>query len=218
MCLDEGNCHYFLRDPNDGECRGYLGLEAGNCASPYSNSQYYMLFQVNYEPADGTRPGADGGANLLGSRKWCDASYAGLPYANDPQGCADECNNAAGCEFFHFDPADGQCLQCNTDAPNCPEGLRNSSYYDFYAANGGSASAGGPRLLGDGMACPNGGEHFGNVSTNDPQACADKCQGYSGCGYFNYDPNDGECMQAGARDDNCGGQLYSSSYYDFWGI
>jgi len=44
MCLDQGNCHYFLRDAGDGECRGYTDIAAGDCASPYINSSYYHLY------------------------------------------------------------------------------------------------------------------------------------------------------------------------------
>jgi hypothetical protein len=50
MCLDQGGCHYFLRDASDGECRGYYTVEAGACESPYWNSNYYDLYQINYEP------------------------------------------------------------------------------------------------------------------------------------------------------------------------
>ena len=72
MCLDTFGCHYFLRDANDGECRIYITIESGDCASPYANSPYYDLYQVNYEPAPtvgAPGPGADGVPLLLQERK-----------------------------------------------------------------------------------------------------------------------------------------------------
>jgi hypothetical protein len=81
MCLDQGNCHYFLRDANDGECRGYLTVEAGACESPYYNSYYYDLYQINYEPtpvAGVQGPGVNGIPLLLNASIWCNAPYETL--------------------------------------------------------------------------------------------------------------------------------------------
>jgi len=230
MCLDQGNCHYFLRDAGDGECRGYLGnVEAGECASPYANSSYYDLYQINYEPtpAPGVEgPGVNGIAVLLNARTWCNADAAEISYnaGATEQDCADDCNRNEGCEFFHFDPNDGQCLASYTSGPNCPEGTNPSTWYDFYAANGGQGTGPGVgagrglTMLGDGLECGPRGAHFGNVARDAPEACAEKCEAQPGCSYFLYDPNDGECFQIDTSDDTCAGSLSDSYYYDFWGI
>lgn len=41
---------------------------------------------------------------------------------------------AAGYRFFIYDPNDGECLYEMTNSTECPEGLEESSYYDFYAS------------------------------------------------------------------------------------
>jgi hypothetical protein len=143
MCLDRGDCHYFLRDQNDGECRGYTDIAVGECEAPYRNSVWYMLYQVNYEPENsGMSPGTNGIALLLNAKTACMATsfFIGWAVKGDAQSCADLCLAIEGCEFFHFDPNDGECASVATAGPNCPENTR-PSYYDFYAANGGSEPA-----------------------------------------------------------------------------
>lgn len=139
MCLDQGECHYFLRDQDDGECRGYTGIAAGECKAPYNNSKY-MLYQINYEPKNG--PGTNGIALLLKAKTLCPMIADILDYGgiNDAQSCADNCNKAVGCEFFIYDPNDGECISIATSAPNCPEGTEPHAVYDFYAANGGAGA------------------------------------------------------------------------------
>lgn len=51
----------------------------------------------------------------------------------------DECGRNVitnGYQFFIFDPSDGECLYETTASSECPEGLSQSSYYDFFAAYG----------------------------------------------------------------------------------
>jgi hypothetical protein len=214
MCLDRGDCHFFLRDQNDGECRGYDEIAVGDCQSPYFESPYYMLYQVNYEPEPSPEdyekiaPGTDGVALLLNARTECTASsermttngkfvQMGLIVAkDDPQSCADICNLDEMCEFFHYDHNDGECKAVFTAGPNCPEETQSSRWYDFYAANGGSEvipDENNVRMIFDGI-CADSGAHFGNVKANAATECGEKCIAYPGCKYFNFVPDTGECF------------------------
>ena len=49
-------------------------------------------------------------------------------------------NNNFGNEFFLFDPNDGECLSVSTSSADCPEGLADSPYYDFYMIVSGGES------------------------------------------------------------------------------
>jgi len=201
MCIDLPGCHYFLRDNGDGECKGYTTIESGDCRSPYTNSPYYDLYQVNYEPAPslgspGTGPGNDGVLLLLQNRKNCNARSNTLANVGNPQACADLVNEN-GQDFFMYDPNDGECRVSHTSGPNCPEGFSPSQYYDFYQANGGGSipeASNNHRLIAENKSCGPKGQLFGNVAKNAPEECAEKCEAHQTCKYFNYDPNDGECF------------------------
>lgn len=42
LCRTYDGCEFFMRDPNDGECRG----TNGPCDAPYTNSNFYNLYQM----------------------------------------------------------------------------------------------------------------------------------------------------------------------------
>lgn len=77
---------------------------------------------------------------MIAEGERCNASHSGLGYSRDAgaDGCADLCRDNGDCEFFHFDPNDGECLSVFTTGPNCPEGFSPSNWYDFWAIDGGS--------------------------------------------------------------------------------
>jgi hypothetical protein len=45
-CRTTAQCKFFLRDPNDGECRTQTTPD-GNCETPYSGSRWYTLYELN---------------------------------------------------------------------------------------------------------------------------------------------------------------------------
>jgi hypothetical protein len=45
-CRSAAQCKFFLRDPNDGECRLQSTID-GNCDTPYRSSPYYTLYELN---------------------------------------------------------------------------------------------------------------------------------------------------------------------------
>lgn len=69
------------------------------------------------------------------SRMACNASR-GEHFGNAEQGdwmsCAEICQNADGCSFFHYDPNDGECFAVNAADASCPSGFTTSNWYNFY--------------------------------------------------------------------------------------
>ncbi len=49
------------------------------------------------------------------------------------EACAAMCWANEDCQFFLHDPRDGECLVERTSSAQCPEGLVESPYYNFYA-------------------------------------------------------------------------------------
>lgn len=46
--------------------------------------------------------------------------------------CAGACHNLGTCNFFYYDPNDGECVQEKATKDSCPETTRSSNYYMFY--------------------------------------------------------------------------------------
>ena len=46
-CRTTEACKFFLRDPNDGECRLQTTPD-GICATPYDTNSYYTLYELNF--------------------------------------------------------------------------------------------------------------------------------------------------------------------------
>jgi hypothetical protein len=78
---------------------------------------------------------------LIAARSSCESESVELGYFRDASEeenlitCAQAVIDA-GYQFFIQDPNDGQCLVEMTEVGSCPEGLSESSYYNYYAAYG----------------------------------------------------------------------------------
>ena len=106
-----------------------------------------MMYRINREygagstnTTEGVDAGNDGVPLMVAEGQACAAGRESLGYYRDAGigGCADACRAVNGCQYVMFDPNDGECLQSLTTAINCPEGLGVSSWYDFWAIDGGS--------------------------------------------------------------------------------
>lgn len=80
---------------------------------------------------------------MVNARSKCNAGSTRLDWylEGGAAACADHCRYVEGCEYFMFDPNDGECLQSFTTGINCPEGITPSNWYDFWAIDGGSSDA-----------------------------------------------------------------------------
>lgn len=121
-----------------------------------------------------------------------------------------------------FDPNDGECLASWASNASCPEGLSYSNYYDFWMLTGNVAAEVGwnPREIRTRSNCGAvRGNHFGYAERGDWMSCAEMCQNFDGCNYFQYDPNDGECFETTTTNDECAPEGFmTSNWYNFYGI
>jgi len=70
----------------------------------------------------------------------------------------------------------------------------------------------------EGQKCKASAGRIGFAAKNDASSCADLCANKDGCGFFHYDPNDGECLSVTTADASCEEGFADSSWYDFWAI
>jgi len=94
------------------------------------------------------------GFTLIAERQSCDADVKlgmGYPREEGPEGCFHFCQQREGCQFFEYDPNDGECVHVTTASADCPEksGFSRSPYYDFYAMGG----AYNPRVIAERSFC-----------------------------------------------------------------
>jgi hypothetical protein len=94
-----------------------------------------------------------------------------------------------GCNFFLFDPNDGECLWEKTTSASCPEGLTSSPYYDMYELGNSEAEvsneSSGLELLGEYVQCSSTNSNLGYEDT--VEECAQNCRTTSGCNFILYD-------------------------------
>jgi len=43
-CFKDEGCHYFLNDPNDGDCALITNISAGECKKPYEFHPWFSLY------------------------------------------------------------------------------------------------------------------------------------------------------------------------------
>ena len=105
-----------------------------------------------------------------------------------------------------------------TASATCPEGLYESSYYDFYSAGAWTEEPSSTVdldviLIAEGQTCYS--DDYTIDYGYDVQGCA---QAVVDIGYqfFSYDPEDGECRYEETGSGECYEGLYESTFYDFY--
>lgn len=131
LCNNDDDCGTFVHDPNDGDCRR---VHSAICPEPYLACSWCMMYQLNdaFEEVHVPEPETGSGPTVCAMRTQCGNRW-GTSVGN--QDSLEECHaaiEAAGHAFFHHDPSDGDCRGVSTSSCDCPEGTKDSSWFDFY--------------------------------------------------------------------------------------
>lgn len=242
VCAQEANnySNFFLYDPSDGECI-YVMTESAECVEGLVSSPYYDFYEINANSDDPseTETEGEGEQEWTGSfeliAEWtrCDAEGYGLGYFFPAEECAQACVDDVECMFFMHDSNDGECIAKMTESADCPEGLADSSYYDFYMIqwNDDVSEPSEPsessesseteedewevQQIAEYMVCQAESQGLGYYP--DINECAQNVM-EAGSMFFNFDPNDGECSARFTNDASCPERLESHGYFHWYQI